>query len=108
MSDHAEYTLIPNLVELIEMIQADSIISKTFYKGDTLKAIVFAFDEGQELSEHTANQSAIIQILQGEASVTVGEDHHEMQTGGWLQMIPNLKHSVSAKTPLIMMLMLVG
>lgn len=108
MSDNVDYTLIPKLVDLIEMIQADSIVSRTFYKDDALKAIVFAFDKGQELSEHTANQLAVIQILQGEASVTVGEDRHEMQTGSWLQMIPRLKHSVSAKTPLIMLLMLVG
>lgn len=108
MSDKQDYALIPNLVDLIDMIQTDSIISRTFYKEDTLKAIIFAFDEGQELSEHTANQLAIIQILQGEASVTVGEDSYEMQAGSWLQMAPKLKHSVSAKTPLILMLTLIG
>lgn len=108
MSDNTDYTLIPNLADLVETIQTDSIVSHTFYKDDTLKSIIFAFDEGQELSEHTASQAVIIQILQGEASVTVGEDHHEMQAGSWLQMIPRLKHSVFAKTQLIMMLTMIG
>jgi|GEM_PF-4468367 len=38
------YTLIPNLEELVDIIQPDSIISRTFYKSDGLKAILFGFD----------------------------------------------------------------
>src|SRR3954447_22218449 len=64
------YLLIENLAGLIDTIKPNSIISRTFYKDDHLKAILFGFDTGQELSEHTASQAAIIQILQGEAAVT--------------------------------------
>ena len=103
-----DYTLIEDLSGLIESIQPDSIVSRTFYKGERLKGILFGFDTGQELSEHTSSQAAIIQIVQGEAIVTLGEERHELNAGSWIHMPPHLKHSVYAKTPLIMLLMMFG
>lgn len=103
-----EYLLVEDLVGLIDSIQPDSIVSRTFYKGDRLKAIVFGFDTGQELSEHTSSQLAIIQILQGEATVTLGGDSYELGSGSWIQMEPRLKHSIFAKTPVIMLLLMLG
>lgn len=103
-----EYTYIKDLSGLIDSIQPDSIVSRTFYKEERLKAIVFGFDTGQELSEHTSSQLAIIQILQGEATITLGGDTHEVSSGGWMLMPPRLKHSVYAKTPLIMLLLMMG
>jgi quercetin dioxygenase-like cupin family protein len=100
------YTLIEDLPELMNTIQSDSIVSRTFFKGEHLKAILFAFDTGQELSEHTTSHAAIIQILQGEGSVTVGQDRHELKSGSWLYMSPRLKHSIWARTPLIMLLLM--
>ncbi len=101
-----DYSLIPNLNELIEEIQPDSIVSKTFCKGDGLKAILFGFDAGQELSEHTSSQAATIQIIKGDATVTLDDDQHELSTGAWVHMPPRLKHSISAKTPLYVLLLM--
>lgn len=103
-----DYTLIEKLGDLIDSTQPDSIVSRTFYKGERLKGILFRFDTGQELSEHTSNQTAIIQIVQGEATVTLGEDRHELQTGAWVYMPPSLKHSIYARTPLTMLLLMFG
>ncbi len=105
---NTNYTVIDDLAGLIDNVQSESIVSRTFYKGDRLKAILFGFDAGQELSEHTSNQMAIIQIVQGEATVTLGDDRHELNAGSWLHMPPHLKHSIYAKTPLIMLLMMFG
>lgn len=102
------YTLIENLPGLLAEIQPESIISRTFYRGDRVKAILFGFDAGQELSEHTASQPVIVQLLQGEATITLGEDQHELTTGAWMQLPPRLKHSVYAKTPLILLLTMLG
>lgn len=102
------YTLIEDLAGLVESIQQESIISRTFLKDDRMKAIVFGFDAGQELSEHTSSQMAIIHILSGEAVVTLGEDRHELAAGGWIHMPPRLKHSVYATTPLVMLLLMFG
>ena len=104
----SDYTLIPNLEDLIDAMQADSIVSRTFYKSDGTKAILFGFDTGQELSEHTSSQKAIIQIIKGDATITLGNDQHELSAGAWMNMPPRLKHSVYAKTPLIMLLLMFG
>lgn len=101
-----DYTLIPNLDELVDGIQPDSIVSRTFYKGDGAKAILFGFDAGQELSEHTSSQAAIIQIVKGDATVTLGDDKHELSAGAWVHMSPRLKHSIVAKTQLHMLLLM--
>lgn len=66
------YTLIDDLAGLLDAIEPDSIVSRTFFKSERMKAILFGFDAGQELSEHTSSQSAIIQIVQGEATVAFG------------------------------------
>lgn len=104
----SDYTLIPNLEELIDTMQPDSIVSRTFYKSDGMKAILFGFDAGQELSEHTSSQTAVIQIVKGDATITLGNDLHELSVGAWMTMPPRLKHSVYAKTPLIMLLLMFG
>ncbi len=102
------YTLIDDLARLIDQIPVESIVSRTFYKGDRMKAVLFGFDTGQELSEHTSAQAAVIQIVQGEATITLGDDRHELSAGSWLHMPPRLKHSVYARTPLIMLLLMFG
>lgn len=99
-----QYSLLPDLAGILAEITPDSIVSRTLHKDAAMRAILFGFDAGQELSEHTSSQAAIIQILEGEASVIVGADQHELKAGSWLYMTPHLKHSVSAKTPLKMLL----
>lgn len=98
-----DYSLVGNLPALFE-IQPDSIVSRTFFKGERLKAVLFGFDVGQELTEHTSSQAVVIQIVQGQATVTVGSDKHELGVGSWLHMQPHLKHSVHANSPLMMLL----
>jgi len=102
-----DYTHIPDLAGLVPDVPADSIISRTFYDDGQVKAILFGFAAGQELSEHTASQPAIIHVLQGEAHLTLGADSMDAQPGTWVHMSAFLKHSVVAKTPLAMLLLLV-
>lgn len=100
------YTAIPSVDDLIESIQPESIISRTFYRDGQFKGVVFGFDAGQALSEHTSPKAAVIQIVRGEATVTLGTDTHEPITGAWVHMPPRLQHSIYAKTPLVMLLMM--
>ncbi|MCI0713686.1 MAG: cupin domain-containing protein [Chloroflexi bacterium] len=66
--------------------------------------VLFTFDGGQELSDHTATTAALIHIIDGNAEITLGEDRHKVSSGTWLHMPPNLNHSVRAVTPLKMLL----
>jgi quercetin dioxygenase-like cupin family protein len=100
------YQFIPNLTDLMAEITPDSIISRTIYKDKTVKAVLFGFDAGQSLSEHRAAQPAIIHVLSGDATITLGDAVHQATTGTWVYMTPQLAHSVVAKTPFIMLLLL--
>jgi hybrid cluster-associated redox disulfide protein len=100
------YTFFPNIRDAVADIPQDSIVSRTVYRDDHLKAILFAFAPGQELSEHTASVPAIIQIIEGECDLTVGQDKYTVSAGAWVRMQPNLPHSLYAKTPMKMLLLM--
>lgn len=99
------YTYIANLAKEVE-IPKDGILSRAIYNDDQVKAVLFGFDTGQELSEHTASMPAIISIVQGEALLTLGNDTQEASAGTWVYMPPQLPHSLHAKSPLVMILLL--
>ena len=82
------------------------ILSRTLYDDDRLKAVIFGFAQGEELSEHTASMPAILHFLQGEATVTLGDDKHEAAVGTWVHMPTGQRHSIQAKTPVVMLLLL--
>jgi quercetin dioxygenase-like cupin family protein len=84
----------------------NGILSKTVHADDRIKAVLFGFAPGEELSEHTASMPAIMHFLEGEADVTVGGDSMQARPGTWFHMQPNLKHSIVAKTPVSMLLLL--
>jgi quercetin dioxygenase-like cupin family protein len=108
MENLAQYLYFDNLPDLMDPISPDSITSRTLHKSKAFKVVLFAFDQGQSLSEHSASQTAVVQILRGEATLTIGQDIKEVEPGAWVQMPPHLKHSVYAKTPLVMLLLLIS
>lgn len=105
---NSAYTYIPDLLELIEGVPPDTIVSRTYYEDAQMKSILFGFAKGQELSEHTASKPAMLHFLSGEADVILGEDPVSAQEGTWVHMPANLPHSVVAKTPVVMLLLLIG
>lgn len=100
------YHYFSSLAEQLPEIPSDSIISRTFYNDDHLKAILFGFAPGQELSEHTASMPAMIQIISGECQLTLGEDSFAGAAGTWVHMPANLPHSLKAETKVVMLLLL--
>lgn len=101
----ASFKHIPDLASLIEITQ-DSTLSRTLHATDYLKAVLFGFDAGQELSEHTASMPAVIHIVQGEARLILGGEIREVKAGAWVYMDAHLSHGVYAITPLTMLLLL--
>lgn len=99
------YTLLANLASELEP-PVDGTLSRTVYQDDRIKAVLFSFSAGQELSEHTASTPAIMHFLLGDAGLTLGEDEVAASAGTWVHMPPHLKHSIRANTPLVMLLLL--
>ncbi|MBP8972333.1 MAG: cupin domain-containing protein [Anaerolineae bacterium] len=102
----SEFVFFEDLTALVADIQPDSIISRTLYGDDDVKAVLFGFDTGQELSEHAAAMPASILVLRGEAALTLGGEQRQARPGTWVHMPPRMPHTVVAHTPLIMLLLL--
>ena len=98
------YDLVENLAALLPEIPAESIVSRKVYSDDLLKVTLFGFAAGEELTQHTAAFPATLHFLTGEATLTLGEDTVEAQSGTWVQMPAHLPHSVLAKTAVTMLL----
>lgn len=103
----ADHQFVPDLAGLLASVPEDSILSRTFFDGDDVRAVLFSFAAGQELSEHTASSPAILHFLTGDATVTLGVETLEAHAGSWAHMPPNMKHSIHARTPVSMLLLLV-
>jgi quercetin dioxygenase-like cupin family protein len=82
------------------------ILSRTLFNDERIKAVIFGFAQGEELSEHTASMPAILHFLQGDAKLTLDDDTVEASTGTWVDMTKGMRHSIQAKTPVIMLLLL--
>lgn len=82
------------------------ILSRTVYSDGRLKVVAFGFGQGEELSEHTASTPAVLHFLHGDATLTLGDDKIDAKPGTWVHMPACLKHSITAKTPVVMLLTL--
>ena len=83
---------------------ANGIVSRTVLNTAHSRVILFGFAEGQELSEHTSTQHAVIQILSGECEFSLEGKWHRLKAGALLHMPPNLRHAVQAKQQFSMLL----
>ena len=99
------YTYIGDLVKELE-IPRDGILSRILLKDSQVNVTIFGFDAGQELSEHTAGSPAIVQILKGEAMLTIAGEERSSGPGTWIHMPARTPHSLVAKTPVVMLLLL--
>ena len=97
-----------DIVSLPEETQfaPNGIVSRTILRTETLRTVLFGFAEGQELTEHTSTQHALVQILSGECEFSLAGKMHTLKTGDFLYMAPNLPHAVKATQQFSMLLTL--
>ncbi len=100
------YTFIADLGEEIA-IPENGILSRTLQNDDRSKVVAFGFAPGQELSAHTAPMPAVLYFVRGEAELRLGEDQLEAKAGTVVHMPPQLEHGIRAKSPLVMLLVLI-
>ncbi len=85
---------------------ANGIVSRTLLRTPNMRVALFGFAEGQELTEHTSTQSAVVQILSGECEFALGGKSHPAKAGDLIYLPPNLRHAVSATKQFSMLLTL--
>jgi quercetin dioxygenase-like cupin family protein len=97
---------VSNLSSLIDY-QEGSVVSRTIIDKKTGTITLFAFDENQGLSEHTAPYDAIVYVLEGEVEVTISGTPIRLKQGEMTIMPANHTHALAAKTKFKMLLTMI-
>ncbi|MCB1125512.1 MAG: cupin domain-containing protein [Verrucomicrobiae bacterium] len=84
----------------------NGIVSRTLLATPSVRLVLFGFDAGQELTEHTSPHHALVQVLSGGCDFTVDGVVHAMQAGDLLHMAPGAPHAVRARERFSMLLTL--
>lgn len=95
---------IKSLGDQLPVIPGNSILSQILVKNEAIEVTLFQFALGQELTEHTSVYPAIVHILNGDGSMTLGAEKVEIHTGSWVYMPPKLPHSLKTDSPMTMLL----
>ena len=102
-------SLAAQVLHVIDLVryQDGSVVSRTLINQKTGTVTLFAFDAGQELSEHTAPYDALVQVLDGETEITIAGQPHHLKIGDLIIMPANNPHAVKALTKFKMMLTMI-
>jgi quercetin dioxygenase-like cupin family protein len=87
--------------------QEGAVVSRTIIKKDTGTVTLFAFDEGQGLSEHTAPFDALVYVPEGRVKIRISGKPREVGPGETLIMPANEPHSLKALTKFKMLLVMI-
>ena len=87
--------------------QEGSVISRQVLGKKTGTVTLFAFDQGQGLSEHTAPFDALVHVLEGEVDVSISKQSHRVREGQVIVMPANEPHALKAVTRFKMMLVMI-
>lgn len=90
--------LVAQAVRLIDLIhyQEGSVVSRTIVDKKTGTVTLFAFDEGQGLSEHTVPFDALVYLLDGEAEIVISGKALRLKEGEMVIMPANQPHALKA------------
>lgn len=102
-------TLVGQVQTLTELVQYQpgAVVSRTLIDKQIGTLTLFAFDDGQGLSEHTAPYDACVQIIDGAADITIGGTVHRVVAGQMLIMPANVPHALRAAGPFKMLLVMI-
>jgi quercetin dioxygenase-like cupin family protein len=94
------------LGELLQY-QDSSIVSRVLLKNQGGTVTLFAFDQGEGLSEHTAPFEALVFVVDGEAEVAIAGKSYRVNSGETITLPANIPHAVKAATRFKMLLTMI-
>lgn len=95
-----------NLENLVTY-QEGQVISRTLSQNKHLSLTLFSFDKGEEISSHASGGDAFVNILDGEAEITIGEEKFAVKKGECIVMPAGIPHALHATERFKMMLVVV-
>ena len=102
----APRSTILKVVAMVEY-QDGAVVSRQITKAEGGNVTLFAFDQGQELSEHTAPYDALLHVLEGEAEISISGNPFLLRTGQAIIMPANEPHAVRATRQFKMILTMI-
>lgn len=102
-------SLLGNAINLSDFVnyQEGSVVSRELLKKSTGTVTLFAFDDGQGLSEHTAPFDATVYIIDGEAEITIAGTKNTVKSGEFIIMPAGKPHSLHAGKRFKMLLIMI-
>jgi quercetin dioxygenase-like cupin family protein len=109
MSSEQPESLKAKALKTVDLVnyQDGSVVSRVILKQKTGNVSLFAFDTGQELSEHTAPFDALVNVLEGEVEVTISGAPIRVTAGEMVIMPANQPHALKAISRFKMMLTMI-
>ncbi len=101
-----EKATVYNLKEKISYVE-NKIVNAPIIKSTCGRILIFAFDENQELREHTAPHDAVVQILEGSARICIEKNPFILKDGDVIILPANIPHAVYANTKMKMLLTMI-
>ena len=97
------------ILKLADLVsyQEGSVVSRQITKADAGNVTLFAFDVGQELSEHKVPFDALVHLLDGEAEVRISGQLYALSAGDAIIIPVNAPHALKAKTKFKMLLTMI-
>jgi len=97
---------VENLVESIDY-QDGAVVSRTLVKKANGNVTLFAFDQGEGLSEHTTPFDALVHVVDGQAHITIGGVGYDVSAGEAIVMPADIPHALKADSRFKMMLTMI-
>lgn len=91
-------TVLDDVASLVQ-IQPQSTVSRTVLRAEGVRLVLFGFDEGEVLTEHTAAMPVLLESLEGRMEITGGDETTVLEPGDVIHFDTRLPHSVTALTP---------
>ena len=98
-----EFSKVINLKELISY-QESQVISRTISQTPTVSITLFSLDKGEGISTHVTPGDAIVQVLDGEAEITIDNNVFTIKAGETIIMPSNVPHGLEARKRFQMLL----
>ena len=88
-------------------VSEEATTSRVVVNNDVLRTVIFTFDAGQVLTEHSSPRAVIVTLLEGEMDFSIGERTERMSAGDVIYLAPGERHALTAVTPCRMQLVMV-
>jgi quercetin dioxygenase-like cupin family protein len=88
-------------------VTASATTSRSLVDNDRVRVVAFAFDTGEQLTEHTATMPVVVQLVRGRLRFEVAGETHNLTEGDCVYLAANEPHSLEALEPTLMSLIMV-